>query len=151
MEEAKRRTQAERKIRQREITRARILLTSSGLAPGSPETLAELRNRDLRPRELSERIPGNVLTDQPLTSLTLDRNHLLTALRTAGRGSAPDLAGMRYEHLRVLLDDDDDNLWQLFGAFAQTFGRADVLEEISTALRLGRMTALKKITAGCEV
>ena len=42
VEEAKRRTQAERKIRQREITRARILLTSSGLAPGSPETLWEI-------------------------------------------------------------------------------------------------------------
>ena len=64
------------------------------------------------------------------------------ALRTAGRGSAADLAGMRYEHLRVLLDDDSG--WGRFCQMAQAFARADIPANIAVALRLGRMTALKK-------
>ena len=49
---------------------------------------------------------------------------------------------MRYEHLRVLIEDD--NLWELFADLAQDFARANVPGDIMQALRLGRMTALRK-------
>ncbi len=66
----------------------------------------------------------------------------MRALRCAGRGSAPDLAGMRYEHLRVLIEGDD--AWDLFVCTAQDFARAEAPASVLQALRLGRMTALQK-------
>ena len=63
-------------------------------------------------------------------------------MRTAGRGSAQDLAGTRYEHFRVLLEDV--GLWSIFCKLPQAFARADVLGEAGQALRLGRMTVLQK-------
>ena len=143
-EDTRRRQQAVGKIKLREISRARILLTSTGLAPGTSATLNELTNEELRPRIITEEIPEDVLSFQPILPFRLDRHHLLQAMRSAGRGSAPDLAGMRYEHLRVLLEDED--LWSIFGRFAEAFARAEVPPAVAAALRLGRMTALLKDT-----
>ena len=133
---------SERKVKIRELSRARALLTSSGLAPRTAGTLAQLTNNELRPRQLSAQIPADALSHRPIQRLELDRKQLLGALRRAGRGSAPDLAGMRYEHVRVLLEDDE--LWALFCDLAQDFARADVPEAVMHALRMGRMTALNK-------
>ena len=49
---------------------------------------------------------------------------------------------MRYEHLRVLLDDDD--LWGMFVDMAGEFAQAAAPAEVMQALRLGRLTALNK-------
>eukprot|EP00973_Karenia_brevis_P005099 700396-Karenia_brevis.AAC.1 len=57
----KRREAAADKVRLRELSRARMILTSLGLAPGSEETLHELQNEELRPRELSEALPQDAL------------------------------------------------------------------------------------------
>ena len=132
--------QAERKVQNRELSRARTLLTSSGLAPGNQETLEKLRKRPCSDRP--QAIPAEALQYQPTQKLQLDRFELLRALRSAGRGSAQDLAGMRYEHLRVLLDDDE--AWEAFSGLAQDFARADVPAEVMSALRMGRLTALRK-------
>ena len=53
--------QAEAKIRMREVSRARVLLSSQGLAPGDATTLAELKNIDLRPAELSEELLADAM------------------------------------------------------------------------------------------
>ena len=74
--------------------------------------------------------------------MRISSTRLMDALRSAGRGSAQDLAGMKYEHLRVLMEDDE--AWCIFAQFAQDFARAKVPEEIMQGLRLGRMIALKK-------
>ena len=66
----------------------------------------------------------------------------MQALRGAGRGSAQDLAGMRYEHLRVLVEEEES--WSLFCEFAHDFDRAQTPADVMQALRLGRMTALRK-------
>eukprot|EP00959_Pyramimonas_sp_CCMP1952_P333394 6981102-Pyramimonas_sp.AAC.1 len=73
--------------------------------------------------------------------MALDPAQLLTALRSAGRGSAPDLAGMRYEHLRVLLEEED--MWDLFAVVAQSYAGAELPDDIAAALHLGRLTAVK--------
>eukprot|EP00973_Karenia_brevis_P007617 1036035-Karenia_brevis.AAC.1 len=52
------------------------------------------------------------------------------------------MAGMRYEHLRVLLDDEAS--FSSFMELSQDFARANVPVEVMQALRMGRMTALKK-------
>ena len=80
---------------------------SDGVAPGTSETLNELNNPDLRPQIISETIPGVIQNFQPAEKIQLDPDTLLAALRSPGRGSAQDLGGMRYEHLRVLIEDDD--------------------------------------------
>ena len=138
----KRRDLAEAKVRLREVRRARVLLTSPGLAPGSEETLAELTDPNLRPTQLSEALPADLLSFVPDVKLKLNKSFLLEALRSAGKGSAQDLAGTRYEHLRVLLDDDE--LWEVLVQLLQAFARAEVPPEVAAALRLGRLTALKK-------
>ena len=58
----------------------------------------------------------------------IDVVKLQQALRTAGRGSAPDLSGTRYEHLRVLMEDDE--LWPLFVSLCSRLARADVPEGV---------------------
>ncbi len=133
---------AERKVRIREVSRARTLLTSAGLAPGNDETWQQLTHRDLRPRDGPTDLPPEALQHRPASPLELDKRRLIDALRGAGRGSAPDLAGMRYEHLRVLIDDEV--AWARFHDLAQDFARARVPSSVMQALRLGRMTALKK-------
>ena len=134
--------QVEAKIRLKEISRARVHLTSSGVAPGTEETLQELTDPELRPNRPTEEIPSWCHRHVPATAFTLKQDELLAALRSAGRGSAQDLSGTRYEHLRVLIEDEA--LWGVFAAFAQAFARAQVPDDVMQALRLGRMTALKK-------
>ena len=87
--------QAEAKIRMREVSRARVLLSSSGLAPGDTATLAELTNIELRPAELTEELPADAMNYAPASPIKLDPGKILSALRSAGRGSAQDLSGSR--------------------------------------------------------
>ena len=129
-------------VRLGEVSRARLALTSRGLAPGTQATLAELRDTTLRPRELSAPLPAEVFGFDPAAPLQLERATLVAALRSAGRGSAADLGGLRYEHLRVLLDDPA--AWGIFCDFAAAFARAEVPAEIGPALGLGRLTAMRK-------
>ena len=143
-EEARRsrREKAANLVRLREVSRATVLLTSSGLAPGNEETFNELTNEDRRPMQLDPDLPGEALHHQPSSPMKLEADNLARSLRSAGRGSAQDLAGMRYEHLRVLMEDD--GAWGLFTLMAQDFARAAVPESVMQALRMGRMTALKR-------
>ena len=134
--------EAEAKVRMREVRRARHHLTSSGLAPGTPATLAQLTDPNLRPTRLAEPLPEAAVTHVPRHTLTLDWSKLASALRSAGRGSAADLSGSRYEHYRVMLEDKE--AWAEFADFLQDFARARVPEDVLQSLRLGRMTALKK-------
>ena len=88
---AQRGAQAEAKVRLREVTRARVQLTSLGLAPGIKATLDELTNPDLRPPRPTAPIPAQLLEQLPAEPLKLDSTKVLEALRSAGRGSAQDL------------------------------------------------------------
>jgi hypothetical protein len=138
----RRREEAVRRVRIREVSRARTLLTSSGLAPGNHATLNELTDPELRPNQLTEDLPREASSFRPAVQLKLDNDMLAQSLRSAGRGSAQDLAGMRYEHLRVLIEEDQE--WAMFCEMAQEYARAAVPDEVMQALRLGRLTALQK-------
>ena len=61
----KRRQSAADKVRLCELTRARMVLTSLGIAPGTQGTLNELQNDELRPRELSEALPQEAISFTP--------------------------------------------------------------------------------------
>ena len=128
-------------VHQGEVSRARQLLTSSGLAPGNAETLAELTDPARRPAQLNKAIPAEVLGFEPPERLKLDKDKLYEALSTARKGKAADLSGTRLEHLRVLLDSGH---WDSFYRLAAAFARGELQQEATKALKLGRMTALKK-------
>ena len=80
--------QAEAKIRLREISRARVQLTSKGLAPGTPATLKELTDPALRPQVMAEPIPQDLRDYRPHRPILLSPDVLLAALRSAGRGAS---------------------------------------------------------------
>ena len=100
--------------------------------------MEKLKARGCRPASL----PAEAVEHRPEKPLEFNCFKLLEALRSAGRGSAQDLAGMRYEHLRVLVEDDQ--MWSLFGDLAQDFAQAEVPHDVMQALRVGRMTALRE-------
>ena len=127
----KRRREAEEKVRLKEISRARTHLTSLGLAPGTPETLAELTNEAKRPRTCLEPIPGDILNFSSGAKVILEPNLLENVLRSSGRGSAPDLSGTRYEHIRVLLDEEAD--WAVAALF---FKLMPMLKSLQTLARV---------------
>ena len=104
----KRRKEAENKVKIKELSRARTILTSLGIAPGTAETLRELQNEEKRPKHCLEAIPADLLSFTPNSKIILEPTILENVLRGSGRGSAPDLSGTRYEHIRVLLDDEGD-------------------------------------------
>ena len=90
-------------VEQGELSHAARVLKSAGLAPGSPETLAQLRDPNLRPQELRTPLPDGVASFVPLAGLRLDAGLLAAALQGARRGLSPGLGGMRYEHFKVCL------------------------------------------------
>ena len=114
-------------------------LQSAGLAPGSPETLAELSDPILRPRHPSEPIASHAV---PTVDITLDKDIFGTVIRDARRGVSAGIAGLRNEYLRLSLDDDllFDSLYDL----ALILARDQVPTEVSNFLKLARLTALLK-------
>ena len=93
-------------IERGQLSKAAKLLTSNGLAPGSASTLAQLRDPEKRPPSLTAPLPSEALNYCPQGPLQLDKNKLLTKLRSAKRGSAPGPSGCRIEHLKPLVEDD---------------------------------------------
>lgn len=140
-------------VRMGEVSRARQLLTSSGLAPGNAATLAQLTDPAKRPRALTAAIPEVVQDYVPQVAFALDAETLRATLSTARKGRAADLFGTRLEHLRVLVDSGH---WDGFVGMAQAFAKADLPQNVVDLMKLGRMTALKKrdgnargIVTGC--
>ena len=126
---------AEAKVRVGEVT-------LPGLAPGTQDTLQQLTDPVLRPPALTAPLPEGLHILAPAVLLELDRARLASALRSAGHGSAADLSGTRYEHLRVLLESD--TTWHKLVDMLQSFARGAVPDEIAAALLMGRLTALRK-------
>ena len=93
--------QVKAKVRLREVGQTRVQLTSLELAPGTAGTLHELTDLGLRPPQPTAPLSEAAVAHVPANALCLDTDKVLNALRTAGRGSAQDLAGTRYKHFRV--------------------------------------------------
>ncbi len=98
-------------------------MTASGIAPGTAETLAELRDPNLRPARLTAAIPEEALHFRPAVRLELDRAKLVRSVQSARRGIAADVSGTRPEHLKVLLDDEA--VWDMFCDMSEAFVNAD--------------------------
>ena len=125
-----------------ELSAAARALTAEPLAPGNEETLQELRDPARRPQVPRVPVPEAVLQHQPSEPVRLSWGAFVSNVRRARRGAAPGPSGCTNEHLRLLLETEED--MQLLHHAAQRLALRDVPDTIARALRLGRMVALRK-------
>ena len=123
-----------------ELSAARQALEGAEVAPGSMETLNALRKRPAVPREVC--LP-ELIRHRPEVLFALDEDHLLNKnLRSAKKGAAGGPSGVTVEHLQPLLDHPKD--LRLFFQVAERFAPGWVPQDIQAAIRMGRLTALRK-------
>ena len=129
-----------------ELSAARRAFESAVVAPGTLATLAELTNPVRRPPRPRDPVPAEILGFEPEELVQLDEDLFAKNIRIARRGAAPGPSGMTSEHLFPLLESDGtlSSVCQVAGFLA----RAEVPASILSALRLGRMTALRKPSGG---
>ena len=129
-----------------ELSNARQALEGDCLAPGTEKTWKALTDEERRPPGVREPLDPFVAEVDPTVPLNLDIDVLFQSLRNSRRGAAAGPSGMTTEHLKILLDDAAGS--SLLGDVATLFGRGQLPEDILTAVRVGRMTALQKPDGG---
>ena len=72
---------------------------------GNVDTLRELQSK--RPQEVLRPLPQHIREFHPESPLELDRDKFLQSLKTAPRGSSPGPGGFTYEHLKIMMDEED--------------------------------------------
>ena len=142
----RKRHQACAKVRQGELSRARQVLTACDLAPGTEATWAAPTDPERRPPEARTAIDPDILQHQPSQPAHLTTRAVAAALRSARRGSAPGLSGMRAEHLKLLLQDGE--AIELLAEASTLLAQARVPADVCTALAMARLTALRKADGG---
>jgi len=138
--------QASTLVEQGQLSKAALILTSNGVAPGTPDTLAQLRDPQKRPPALTEPLPAEVLSYEARHPLRLDKSKLLANLRSTKRGSAPGPSGARLEHLKPLLEDEGPS--DAFAFLCSKYAQAALPSAVAAALSLCHMTALNKDAPG---
>ena len=86
-----------------ELSAAGRALVSEPLAPGSPETLRELRDPSCRPQAPYSPLGEDLLAFRPEHACNLPLRSFLASLRHARRGSAAGPSGATNERLRYLI------------------------------------------------
>ncbi|CAK0827030.1 unnamed protein product, partial [Prorocentrum cordatum] len=123
------------------LSKARQLLASRGLAPGTAETLAELRDPARRPPRPAADMPPAARAFQPARLVELDRGIWTDCARSAPKGSSSSLSGASFELLKLALDDE---ALELQAAADERYARAEIPASVARALGTGRMAALLK-------
>ena len=125
-----------------ELSAARQALTASSLAPGTPSTLAELRDPARRPPQPYQPLDPLIANYHPQEPVTLSTQIFTTSLCRARKGAAPGPSGLTAKTLRLVLDDEEatNKLIQV----TQLIARAELPDTASQALGLGRLVALQK-------
>eukprot|EP00438_Fugacium_kawagutii_P019012 Skav234570 [mRNA] locus=scaffold2869:154343:155107:+ [translate_table: standard] len=93
-------------VHQGELSAARQALTATPPAPGTEETLAQLRDPARRPTEPYAALHPDICQHAPAQPLQLPPSKLLTALRRSRKGAAPGPSGLTADTLRLVLDDE---------------------------------------------
>ena len=129
-----------------ELSSARVALEGAEIAPGNDDTLRSLEDPTRRPPIARDPIPEDLVNFRPAVEFSLDEALFARTLRSARRGAAGGPSGMTYEHLRPLLDNSRD--MQRLHQLGERFARAEVSQQIVDAVRMGRITALRKSDGG---
>ena len=129
-----------------ELSSARQALEGASLAPGTEATLNALRDPEKRPRVPREPLPRELVSHVPAFQFNLDADQFARNVRSARRGAAGGPSGMTVEHLQPLLTVPRDV--RAFHHVAERLSRGQVPSSIRDAIRLGRLTALRKSNGG---
>ena len=119
-------------------------LDGEEVAPGSEKTLSMLSDPSKRPPTVRDPLPDDVVNHVPRTPLVLDQDKFGKNLRSAKRGVAAGPSSMTVEHIRPLLARILHSFFQMCERLAQ----ANVPQVVVEAVRVGRMTALRKPDGG---
>ena len=123
-----------------------MALEGAEVAPGNLATLRELTNPEKRPPRPRRDLSQEVVHNEPAAPFELDQVEFLVCLRTARRGAAEEPSGMTADHIFPLLESEHDS--RLLCQAVSALARGEILEEILTGFRLGRLTALRKPDGG---
>ena len=129
-------------VHQGELSAARQALTAGPLAPGDASTLDELRDPTRRPAAPYGPIEAAIMQFVPAEPLQLPDALIINALRRTRKGAAPGPSGLTAETLRLVLDDADAT--QAFLQVSHLLAQADLPQQASNAIALGRLVALQK-------
>ena len=140
--EAARTRRAEALVHLGELSASSQALVAEPLAAGTQATLEELRDPQRRPPTPYGPIGEDLRHAHPAQPSPISLRALVHCLRGARRGSAARPSGMTNEHLRLLLDEEDD--CRLLHGAAELLAQASVPEEALAGIRVGRMVALRK-------
>ena len=107
-----------------------------------------MKNPERRPPEQKPEdvLPREVLEYEPAEKLNLNKRLFVETLRKTPRGSAGGLSGLRFEHLKVLLDESSGT--DLLYSVARDLARCDLPRETQEVLRTGSLIALQKPDGG---
>ena len=123
-------------VRCGELSRAARVLTSSGLAPATPDTA----------QKLAEKHPIRVFDipdmPSPAMHISLSKQHMFNSIKKSPRGSGCGPSGWRYEHLKVIASDTV-SAEQLHFAF-YCIANGSVPVSIARLLSSARLIALPK-------
>ena len=128
-----------------ELSAGRAALEVASLAPGNEATRRALTDPSRRPPEPREPLQDDLFQRRG-PWFSLDHDIFAKNLRVARRGAAAGPSGMTADHLRPLLESEQDT--RRFWRFAQDLSRAVVPDEVVEVIRLGRLTALQKPNGG---
>ena len=120
-----------------DLSCASKILTSNGQASSTEDTARKLISKHL-PRSLALPPLPNVSCE----SITLSRSLLFDSIRQAPRRSGAGPSGWRFEHCKILLENEDtaDGLFSACSAFAK-----EILPDVAAALfSSSRLIALPK-------
>ena len=142
----KRAARAELKVALGELSSARQALEGEEIAPGTRATLQQLTDESKRPPRLMDPVPPEIMSHTPRVPFALDSDKFLKNVRSAKRGAAAGPSGMTVEHLRPLLDSVTDQQWLC--KLAEQVAQGRITPTVIEAIRMGRMTALRKANGG---
>ena len=91
-------------------------------------------------------MPLEIMSHTPRVPFALDSDKFLKNVRSAKRGAAAGPSGMTVEHLRPLLDSVTDQQWLC--KLAEEVAQGRITPTVIEAIRMGRMTALRKANGG---
>ena len=129
-----------------ELSSTRQALEGAELALGSRLTLNTLQDQSKETLRCTGAHPPPLANLRPRVPFALDGDMLARNLRSAKRGASGGPSGMTVEHLHPLFDHTRDS--QLFFQAAELLARAQVPPSIKEAIRLGPLTALRKLDGG---
>eukprot|EP00973_Karenia_brevis_P020689 2841670-Karenia_brevis.AAC.1 len=78
-----------------ELSHAARVLKSAGLAPGTDDTLRELRHPRLRPQQAAEPLPEYLFEMRGVDQVGLDKQQFAEALRLSRKGKSAGRSGQR--------------------------------------------------------